>query len=85
MTAAVTCDNLVKRYGRLAALDGVNLSIEPGVVGLLGPNGAGKSTLISVLLGQTPATSGRAGVLGFDIARRQRQIRRRVGFAGQFR
>ena len=80
MTAAVTCDNLVKRYGRLAALDGVNLSIEPGVVGLLGPNGAGKSTLISVLLGQTPATSGRAAVLGFDIARRQRQIRRRVGF-----
>ena len=51
-----------------------------GGVGLLGPTGAGKSTLISVLLGQVPATSGRASVLGFDAARQQRQIRRRVGF-----
>ncbi|HUU83721.1 MAG TPA: ABC transporter ATP-binding protein [Phycisphaerae bacterium] len=76
----ITCDKLVKRYGRIRALDGVSLSIEPGVVGLLGPNGAGKSTLISVLLGQTPGTSGGASVLGLDIVRQQRQIRRRVGF-----
>ena len=75
-----SCENLTKRYGRITALDGVTLSVEPGVVGLLGPNGAGKSTLISVLLGQTPATSGRASVLDLDIRRRQRAIRRRVGF-----
>ncbi len=80
MAAVITCNSLVKRYGRLAALDGVDLSIEPGVVGLLGPNGAGKSTLISVLLGQTPSTSGRGAVLGFDITRQQRRIRSRVGF-----
>ncbi|MCK4661209.1 MAG: ABC transporter ATP-binding protein, partial [Phycisphaerae bacterium] len=46
----------------------------------LGPNGAGKSTLISVLLGQTPSSSGEATVLGLHIRRRQRAIRRRVGF-----
>ncbi len=77
---AFTCDNLSKSYGRIAALRSVSLSVEPGVIGLLGPNGAGKSTLISVLLGQTPATSGRAEVLGLDVRRQQRLIRRRVGF-----
>ena len=80
MKPIITCDNLVKRYGPVTALDGVSLAIEPGVVGLLGPNGAGKSTLISALLGQTPATSGQASVLGFDITKQQPQIRRRVGF-----
>ena len=70
----------MKRYGRITALEGVTLSVEPGLVGLLGPNGAGKSTLISVLLGQTPASSGRARVLGLDVRRQQRAIRRRVGF-----
>lgn len=74
------CDSLAKRYGRITALNNVTLSVEPGLVGLLGPNGAGKSTLISVLLGQTPSTSGRATVLGLDIRRQQRAIRRRVGF-----
>ena len=77
---AFSCDNLAKRYGRITALRNVTLSVEPGLVGLLGPNGAGKSTLISVLLGQTRATSGRACVLGLDIRRQQRMIRRRVGF-----
>jgi ABC-2 type transport system ATP-binding protein len=77
---AFSCDNLGKCYGRIAALKNVTLSVEPSLVGLLGPNGAGKSTLISVLLGQTRATSGRAAVLGLDIRRKQRMIRRRVGF-----
>ena len=76
----LTCDNLHKRYGRITALGGVSLSVEPGLVGLLGPNGAGKSTLISVLLGQTPASSGKASVLGLDVRRQRRMIRRRVGF-----
>lgn len=74
------CDNLSKYYGRITALRDVTLRVEAGVVGLLGPNGAGKSTLISVLLGQTPVSSGRASVLGLDIRRQQRSIRRRVGF-----
>ena len=74
------CDNVVKRYGRVTALNGLTLAVEPGLVGLLGPNGAGKSTLISVLLGQTPATSGRAEVLGLDIRRHRRRVRQRVGY-----
>jgi len=74
------CNNLVKRYGQITALAGVSLEVEPGVVGLLGPNGAGKSTLISVLLGQTPATSGNAWVLGLNVRRQRRDIRRRVGY-----
>ncbi|MCH7808484.1 MAG: ABC transporter ATP-binding protein, partial [Planctomycetes bacterium] len=80
MAAMLSCDNLFKRYGRFTALRGVTLSIEPGVVGLLGPNGAGKSTLISVMLGQTPISSGSATVLGYCVRRQQRMIRQRVGF-----
>ncbi len=76
----IFCDKLAKRYGSVAALNDVSLTIEPGVVGLLGPNGAGKSTLISVLLGQAPPTGGQARVLGLDIRRQQRRIRRRTGF-----
>ena len=76
----IRCDNLVKRYGRVTALNGLTLAVEPGVVGLLGPNGAGKSTLISVLLGQTPTTSGCAEVLGLDVSRQRRLVRQRVGF-----
>ncbi|HVP12773.1 MAG TPA: ABC transporter ATP-binding protein [Phycisphaerae bacterium] len=75
-----TCEKLSKRYGVITALNSLSLSVEAGIVGLLGPNGAGKSTLISILLGQTPATSGRASVCGLDVARRQRMIRQRVGF-----
>ncbi len=80
MTAIIDCDRLVKRYGRVVALRGLQIAIEPGVVGLLGPNGAGKSTLISVLLGQTPRTAGNATVFGLDTQRRRRRIRQRVGF-----
>lgn len=80
MTEILHCRDLVKRYGSVTALNGITLSVEPGVVGLLGPNGAGKSTLISVLLGQVPATSGQARVLGFSVRRQQRHIRRRIGF-----
>jgi ABC-2 type transport system ATP-binding protein len=68
-------EKLTKRYGPVTALDGLTLSVEPGLVGLLGPNVAGKSTLISVLLGQTPATSGHAEVLGLDVKRPRRRVR----------
>ena len=80
MGDVIACERLYKRYGWITALKGVTLSIEPGVTGLLGPNGAGKSTLISVLLGQTPRSDGRASVLGLDVREQQRLIRRRVGF-----
>ena len=80
MKEMFSCSNLVKRYGKFQALKDLTISVEPGVVGLLGPNGAGKSTLISVLLGQTPANSGKVSVLGLNARRQQRKIRRRIGF-----
>ena len=76
----IQCSGLTKRYGKIVALKEVRLSVEPGVVGLLGPNGAGKSTLISVLLGQTPSSSGDAKVLGLDVRRDQLKIRQRIGY-----
>jgi len=57
--------NITKYYGRVKALDGVNLTVNRGeVVGLLGDNGAGKSTLIKVLSGAVPTTSGEIHVRG---------------------
>ena len=84
MQDAITIDELRKVYASRAgeavhALDGVSLRVPPGRIhGLLGPNGAGKSTLVKVLATVTPATSGRAAVLGFDAAREPLEVRRRL-------
>jgi ABC-2 type transport system ATP-binding protein len=72
---------LVKRYGAVAALDRVDLQVLPGAIGLLGPNGAGKSTLIKCLLRLHESTSGTARLLGADVRREGREIRKRVGYA----
>jgi ABC-2 type transport system ATP-binding protein len=67
MTTAVETSGLVKTFGSVRALDGLDLSVEVGEVhGFLGPNGAGKSTTIRVLLGLMRADSGRAQLLGGD-------------------
>lgn len=71
---------LTKRFPRVTALDGLDLRVEPGVVGLVGANGAGKSTLIKILLGLLPATEGAAEVLGMDPRRDGPAIRARVGY-----
>jgi ABC-2 type transport system ATP-binding protein len=71
---------LTKRYPRVLALDGLDLSIGDGVTGLVGANGAGKSTLIKVLLGLLPATSGTATVLGYDVVHQGADIRALVGY-----
>lgn len=71
---------LVKRYGRLLALNGLDLQISPGAIGLLGPNGAGKSTLIKCLLRLHRITSGSARLLGAEVRKKGRDIRRRVGY-----
>jgi ABC-2 type transport system ATP-binding protein len=71
--------NLVKRYGRIEALKGVSLSVEPGeIFGLLGQNGAGKTTLVKVLLGITSRTEGEARLL--DEPAGTVRVRRRVGY-----
>jgi ABC-2 type transport system ATP-binding protein len=68
------------RFGTVTALSSLDLTIGPGVTGLVGANGAGKSTLIKILLGLQTPTSGRASVLGHDIADASHEIRRRVGY-----
>jgi ABC-2 type transport system ATP-binding protein len=67
MSAAILTSGLVKTFGSVRALDGLDLSVDTGEVhGFLGPNGAGKSTTIRVLLGLMRADSGRARLLGGD-------------------
>jgi ABC-2 type transport system ATP-binding protein len=75
---------LVKRYGALVALDGVDLDIRAGeIFGLLGPNGAGKTTLISIVTGLARASGGEARVLGRDVVRDYRFTRRHIGLVPQ--
>ena len=81
---AVFVDNVRKRFGGLDALGGVSLSVpRGGFFGLLGPNGAGKTTLIGVLGGLVRADSGRAKVLGFDVAQSPLEARARIGIVPQ--
>lgn len=79
MTVIAT-ESLSKRFPRVTALDRLSLDIGPGVTGLVGSNGAGKSTLIKILLGLSPATEGRAAVLGLDVATEGAAIREQVGY-----
>ena len=85
MERAVEVKNLVKVYGRnVRALDGVNLSVEPGkTFALLGPNGAGKTTLVRILTTQIRPTSGEAFVFGLDVAREGGKVRKIIGYVPQ--
>ncbi|MFW6131238.1 MAG: ABC transporter ATP-binding protein [Candidatus Aminicenantaceae bacterium] len=67
-------------YGKVKALEGIDIDLPEGAIGLLGPNGAGKSTLIRILLGFLPPDKGIGSVLGYDIKREQSLIRRYVGY-----
>jgi ABC-2 type transport system ATP-binding protein len=78
--ALIQTQLLTKRYGSVTAVSELSVEVEPGVVGLIGANGAGKSTLIKMVLGLLPATSGRATVLGLDVAADGAAIRERVGY-----
>jgi ABC-2 type transport system ATP-binding protein len=76
----LTTDAITKRYPGVTALDALDLSLEPGIIGLVGANGAGKSTLIKILLGLLEPTSGRATLLDYDVARQGPELRRFVGY-----
>ena len=72
---------LTKRYGRVTALDGLDLRVEAGeIFGFLGPNGAGKTTTILMLLGLSEPTAGQVRVCGFDPARQPIEVKKRVGY-----
>ena len=84
MRAAVEIAGLSRRYGRVQALDGVDLAVGEGeFFGLLGPNGAGKTTLISILAGLVRADAGRASVMGHDVVDDYRAARRALGVVPQ--
>jgi ABC-2 type transport system ATP-binding protein len=76
----VRTQGLTKDYGPVLALDALTVDIVPGITGLVGANGAGKSTLLKILLGLIPPTTGRAEVLGHDIATEGGAIRAAVGY-----
>ena len=79
--AAIRLEGLVKTYGDVRALDGIDLTVPRGeVFGFLGPNGAGKTTAIRILMDLIRPTSGRAEVLGFDSQRDSIEVRRRCGY-----
>lgn len=79
--AAVTIAGLVKDYGSVRALDGIDLEVRTGeVFGFIGPNGAGKSTTIRVLLDLLRPTSGTVRVLGEDPSRHGAGLRARLGY-----
>jgi len=76
---AVRTDGLTKRYGRVTALEQLDLEVAQGeVVGYLGPNGAGKTTTINLLLGLSQPTQGRAEIFGIDCQRRPIEAHRRL-------
>ena len=82
--AAIRARGLVRRFGELAAVDGVDLDIEPGeIYGFLGPNGAGKSTTVRVLCTLITPDGGSATVAGYDVAAHPEQVRLRIGVALQ--
>jgi daunorubicin resistance ABC transporter ATP-binding subunit len=83
--AAVVARGLVKSFGTVQALDGVDLRVPPGtVLGLLGPNGAGKTTAVRILATTLAPDAGEARVLGFDVVRQPAEVRALIGLAGQY-
>jgi oleandomycin transport system ATP-binding protein len=82
---AIEAEGLVRTFGDVRALDGVDMVAGEGTVfGLLGPNGAGKTTAIRVLSTLLQPDSGRAVVGGYDVVRQPREVRRLIGLTGQY-
>jgi ABC-2 type transport system ATP-binding protein len=80
----LTATDLVKRYGRRTAVDGISLSVAPGEIhALLGPNGAGKSTTTAMIAGLVAPDAGTVRLNGLDGVRDRRTFRQRVGLAPQ--
>ncbi|BCK52248.1 ATP-binding cassette domain-containing protein [Nocardia wallacei] len=85
MPDAIIAEGLVKTYGRLTALDGLDLTVPEGTVtALLGPNGAGKTTTVRVLTTLLIPDSGRATVAGIDVLREPQRLRAHIGASGQY-
>jgi ABC-2 type transport system ATP-binding protein len=80
----IRTEGLVKRYGKVVALDGLDLTVPKGtVMGLLGPNGAGKTTAIRILTTLLPPDGGTVEVAGLDVRTQADKVRERIGLSGQ--
>ncbi len=85
MTDMITATGLVKRYGKVTALDGLDLTVPQGtVLGLLGPNGAGKTTAVRILTTLLQPDEGTANVAGVDVHADPEGVRSRIGLSGQY-
>src|SRR5712691_3145523 len=83
--SAILVEGLVKRFGDVVALGGIDFDVPTGTVfGLLGPNGAGKTTAVRILSTILLPDGGRAEVLGHDVVRDPDGVRYRIGLAGQY-
>ncbi len=82
---AVRATGLVKRYGKVTALAGVDIAVRRGtVLGLLGPNGAGKTTVVRILATLLRPDEGEAEVAGIDVLAQPGEVRRNIGLSGQY-
>ena len=80
----IRTEGLVKRYGDVVALDGLDLAVPKGtVLGLLGPNGAGKTTAVRILTTLLEPDAGTVEVAGLDVRAQPDEVRKRIGLSGQ--
>lgn len=85
MSDIITAQGLVKKYGDVVALDGLDLKVPEGTVyGLLGPNGAGKTTTVRILTTLLQPDAGTATVDGLDVVKKPNAVRRIIGLTGQY-
>jgi daunorubicin resistance ABC transporter ATP-binding subunit len=85
MAPAIQASGLVKRYGEIVAVNGVDLAVPAGsVLGLLGPNGSGKTTTVRILSTLVRPDAGTASIGGYDIAERPNAVRSMIGLTGQY-
>src|SRR5438132_10710224 len=83
-TPAILAEGLVKRFGDVVALDGLDLAVPAGtVLGLLGPNGAGKTTAVRILTTLLEPDGGTVTVAGMDVCAEPDKVRERIGLSGQ--
>jgi lipooligosaccharide transport system ATP-binding protein len=81
---AIELRGVVKRFGEITAVDGLDLDVPKGIcLGLLGPNGAGKSTTMRLLTGQAIADEGSLTVLGYELPREAKEARAEMGVVPQ--
>lgn len=84
VSAVIEALGLVKKYGEVIALDGLDLTVPEGsILGLLGPNGAGKTTAVSILTTLLEPDAGSARVAGIDVLASPQEVRKRIGLSGQ--